>query len=341
MSSQGAKGRNGMVDTAAAKLGEGANAGPYSIALLYGGTSNEREVSFASAANVKEALEQAGHTITTIDTAKPQCVEELRSLKPDVAFIALHGKGGEDGTLQGMLELMNIPYTGSGVLGSALSLDKHRSKIVYEALGFKTAPWVYFPADKKESEQNEKFILDSLTLPVVVKPIDDGSSVGISIVKEASELAPALEAAFASGADVLVEQFVSGTEITISVLGAKTLKALPAIEIVPKNEFYDYESKYAEGGSNHIIPARLPEAVLSAASAVAIEAHAGLSCFGVSRTDMIVDEEHTIWVIETNTIPGMTGTSLLPDAAQHAGISNAELYELLVVWALERAGKRS
>lgn len=315
--------------------------GPLKIALLCGGTSSEREVSFASAANVEEALKRAGHTVFTFDTANPHCLKMLEDEQPDVAFIALHGRGGEDGSLQGALEIMGIPYTGSGVLGSALALDKHRSKIIYKSLGFKTAPWVCLSAHKKdEIIANPRSVLDSIELPLVVKPIDDGSSVGIAIVKTQDDLTEALTNAFALGADVLVEKFIKGTEITVSVLGLNELRALPAIEIVPINEFYDYESKYAQGGSSHIIPARLTDTVLDEASRTAIEAHRGLDCAGMSRTDMIVDANNDLWVIETNTIPGMTSTSLLPDAAASIGMSNQELYESLLMWALERAGKR-
>lgn len=315
--------------------------GPLKIALLCGGTSSEREVSFASAANVEAALKSAGHTVYTLDTANPHCLKTLEDEQPDVAFIALHGRGGEDGSLQGALEIMGIPYTGSGVLGSALALDKHRSKIIYESLGFNTAPWICLEAHKKDDIiANSQSVLASIELPVVVKPIDDGSSVGIAIVKTQEGLAEALTNAFALGADVLVEKFIEGTEITVSVLGLNELKALPAIEIIPINEFYDYESKYAQGGSSHIIPARVADAVLDEASRIAIEAHRGLDCAGMSRTDMIVDANNDLWVIETNTIPGMTSTSLLPDAAASIGMSNQELYESLLVWALERAGRR-
>lgn len=315
--------------------------GPYTVALLCGGTSSEREVSFASASNVQKALESAGHTVIVLDTALPDCLEVIKDLHPDIAFIALHGRGGEDGTLQGALELMGIPYTGSGVLGSALALDKHRSKIIYEALGFKTPSWAFLSAFEKSTvAANPSSVLAAVALPVVVKPIDDGSSVGITIVKAEEELPTALEAAFASGADVLVEQFVEGVEITVSVLGDEKLRALPAIEIIPKNEFYDYESKYAEGGSSHIIPARVSEAVQKEAARIAREAHKGLDCSHVSRTDMIVDAHEDIWVIETNTVPGMTSTSLLPEAAASVGMSNQELYESLVVWGLKRANRR-
>ncbi len=311
---------------------------PYKIALLCGGASSEREVSLSSALNVERALSAAGHDVVRIDTAAPDFFVTLQRVQPDVAFISLHGKGGEDGALQAVLELLGIPYTGSGVLGSALAMDKHRSKIIYEALGIKTAPWLHIKAsEKKALAASAQRALDEIGLPLVVKPSDDGSSVGITIVKDKESLPAALANAFASGSDILAEKFVNGVEITVSVLGPDELVALPAIEIVPKNEFYDYESKYTEEGSEHIIPARISDVALAEANRVALLAHEALGCFGVSRTDMIVAEDDTVWAIETNTIPGMTSTSLLPDAAQRIGISNQELYELFIVWAIERA----
>ncbi|MDR1088414.1 MAG: D-alanine--D-alanine ligase [Coriobacteriales bacterium] len=311
--------------------------GPYRVALLCGGTSSEREVSLASAANVESVLASAGHTIIRIDTAEPDFIPTLQDERPDLAFIALHGKGGEDGALQGLLELLGIPYTGSGVLGSALAMDKHRAKLVYQAVGARTAPWLYLRPQEDPSATSPERIIDELGLPVVVKPIDAGSSVGIAIVRDKDVLPEALEAAFATGSDVLVEQYLSGVEITVPVLGSTQTRALPAIEIVPKNEFYDYESKYADQGSVHIIPARISTEALAEASRVALLVHEALGCYGVSRTDMMIGDGGEVWVIETNTIPGMTGTSLLPDAAKHIGISNETLYNLFIGWALERA----
>lgn len=307
-------------------------------AILCGGHSNEREVSLASAANVQQTLMDAGYPVLLIDTASRDFMQTLKEEQPDVAFIALHGRGGEDGTLQAVLEFMNIPYTGSGVLGSALAMDKHRSKIMYEALGLCTAPWLTLKQkDCPTAKIGAERVFDALSLPVVVKPSEGGSSVGISIVKDKNALSEALKAAFETGGDVVIEQFIQGVEITVSVLGAEELVALPTIEIVAKNDFYDYESKYAQGGSEHIIPARLSTTVLEEAARVACAAHEGIGCYGISRTDMIVDKENTIWVIETNTIPGMTNTSLLPDAAAYVGMSNLELYERIIYYALERA----
>jgi len=309
----------------------------YTIALMCGGNSNEREVSLSSAANVERALLSAGHKVIRIDTANKSFLQELQTLKPDVAFIALHGKGGEDGSLQAVLEHVGIPYTGSGVLGSALAMDKHRSKIIYEAYGVKTPFAMHLKKDERNCPMaSTEHILSHIDLPVVVKPCYDGSSIGVTIVNDKETLHQAVEDAFDSGSSVLVEQYVSGVEITISVIGSTEPQVLAAIEIIPKNEFYDYESKYAEGGSEHLIPARISEEALAKANSAALRAHEGLNCYGVSRTDMIVDKEDEVWVIETNTIPGMTGTSLLPHAAEYNGISNEELYEKLIIWALER-----
>jgi len=310
---------------------------------MCGGNSNEREVSFSSAANVERALLAAGHKVTKIDTANKNYLDELQKLNPDVAFIALHGKGGEDGSLQAVLEHLEIPYTGSGVLGSALAMDKYRSKIIYEALGLKTPQSLRLKRSEKGTLAiKAEHVLSSLGLPVVIKPSEEGSSFGITIAKDEKTLARAIDEAFEEGTLVLLaEKYIRGVEITVSVLGSTDLKVLPAIEIVPKNEFYDYESKYAEGGSEHLIPARISEKAFIEAGRSALLAHEGLNCFGVSRTDMIVDDEDNVWVIETNTIPGMTGTSLLPHAAEHCGISNEELYDSFVTWALERAAENS
>ncbi|MCL2528769.1 MAG: D-alanine--D-alanine ligase [Coriobacteriia bacterium] len=315
----------------------------YTIALMCGGNSNEREVSFSSAANVEQALASAGHKVVKVDTANKGFLEELKQLNPDVAFIALHGKGGEDGSLQAVFEHMGIPYTGSGVLGSALAMDKYRSKIIYEALGLKTPRSLRLKRSQRGTHAaSHEYVLKIMGLPVVIKPSEEGSSFGITIAKDAKTLQRAVEESFDSGTEVLLaERYVQGVEITISVLGSTELQALPAIEIIPKNEFYDFESKYTEGGCDHIIPARISEKVLAEANRAALVAHEGLGCFGVSRTDMIVDDEDTVWVIETNTVPGMTGTSLLPHAAEYNGISNEELYESFIIWALERAARAS
>jgi D-alanine-D-alanine ligase len=307
------------------------------VALLCGGNSSEREVSLASAANVEQVLTEGGYKVIRVDSGQPHFFKAIAHAQADVAFIALHGKGGEDGCIQGALELMGIPYTGSGVLASALAMDKIRSKAIYVTAGLDTPRFIRLnrlQGDGKNASPAQ--IVADVGLPCVVKPAADGSSVGISIVREQQQLDQALDAAFAQGADVLVESYIAGTEITVPVLGGFRPKVLPAIEIIPKNEFYDYASKYDEGGSRHIVPARISNDAEAAASSAAMLAHDALGCYGVSRTDMIIDASDRVWVIETNTIPGMTATSLLPDAAAHIGISNLELYELFIQYALER-----
>ncbi|MDR2108437.1 MAG: ATP-grasp domain-containing protein [Coriobacteriales bacterium] len=356
---------------------------PLTVALLCGGVSNERAISLVSAAGVRAVLEASGHKVVVVDTGKCDFIHTIAHSGADVAFIALHGTGGEDGSIQGVLELLRLPYTGSGVLASALAMDKHRSKLLYRVAGLSTPEAVVLrgpgagraevlaavggaaaegatPAEGAAAEgataggaaaegaaaeggaemlaAAEAEVLAAVGVPCVIKPVCEGSSVGITIVRRRDELAAALSDCFGVCDLALAEAFVAGTEITISVIGHDELLALPIIEIISNaGEFYDYQSKYAEGGSTHIIPARISPAAAAAAREAALVAHRMLDCSGVSRTDMIVDEDDVIWLIETNTIPGMTPTSLLPEAARAAGIEPAELYDRLLFWALERA----
>jgi D-alanine-D-alanine ligase len=305
------------------------------VALLCGGTSAEREISIASGLNVRDALVEEGFTVAVFDTREPDFIDQIREFAPDVAFIALHGEGGEDGRIQGFLETLGIPYTHSGVEASALAMDKQVSKILYRSCGLATADFVVAYQDRFEG--NPEPLLAEIGLPCVVKPVCDGSSFGVSIPKTREQFLQALEEGFKLGEVLLIEEFVTGIEVTVPVLGNRydDLLALPVIEIVPKNEFYDYESKYAEGGSEHIIPARITQAEAAACQQAAIKAHDVLGCAGVSRTDIIVTADGTPWIIETNTIPGMTGTSLIPEDAKKVDISPGELYRLLLHYALE------
>jgi D-alanine-D-alanine ligase len=310
------------------------------VALLYGGTSGEREVSIASGSGVRKALEEEGFAVAFIDTREPSFIDTLREARPDVAFIALHGTGGEDGCIQGLLETLGIPYTHSGVEASALAMDKRVSKILYQAHGLATAS--FSVVQKGRFDGDTAPLVASVGLPCVVKPLCDGSSLGVSIPQTREQLSQALDEGFKVGDTLLVEAFIKGVEVTVPVLGNRPeeLFALPVIEIVPKNEFYDYESKYAEGGSVHIIPARITESQATACQKAAVDAHEALGCAGVSRTDIIVAKDGTPWLIETNTIPGMTQTSLVPEDAKRAGLSAGELYRLLIHYALEAKGRR-
>lgn len=304
------------------------------VALLVGGSSNERAISLSSGEQVHKALEKAGYIVEVIDTQDARAAfERLIDGGFDVAFLALHGKGGEDGTIQGACETIGLPYTGSGVLASALAMDKARSKAFYVQNGLSVAPSVTLRHD-------EPYTIDELVAQVgeqcVVKPIDDGSSLGMSIVHQLDELPAALTKAFANGQDIMIEAYVRGTEITVAVLGNENPEPLPVIEIVPHDEFYSYEVKYAAAGADHIIPARLAPEVYERAQNYAVRAHRALGCSGLSRSDFIVTDDGIPVILETNTLPGMTETSLLPDAARHAGYDFPAVCSRIIELALEK-----
>ena len=303
------------------------------VALLAGGTSGEREISLASGEGARAALEEAGFTVTQLDPANKEDLLRLIDGGFDVAFICLHGKGGEDGTIQGLLTLLDIPFTGSGVEASAVCMDKARSKIFYEQIGLFTPRSVVL--DRSDEPELDR-IISMVGLPCVVKPATEGSALGVEIVQDKSSLEEAIKRAFEIDKTVLVERYIKGVEVTVAVIGNDQLRALPVIEIVPANEFYDFDAKYAPGGSEHLCPpAHLREEKIAHVQYAAKLAHEALGCSGVSRSDFIVDETGGIWILETNTIPGMTATSLLPDAARAAGITFPELCTKLIEYALE------
>ena len=302
------------------------------VALLAGGNSGEREISLASGEGARRALEEAGFLVTSLDPANKEDLKTLIEGEFDVAFLCMHGKNGEDGTLQGFLEIAGIPYTGSGVWSSSLAMDKAKSKVFYRAAGVPT-PLSFEFASPEEALSADVF--SSFEGKCVVKPVAEGSALGVSIVETAESFEETLRQLFASSNRVMVEQYISGVELTVGVLGTKEPYALPVIEIVPKSEFYDFESKYAPGGSQHICPARLSEEVTLLVQEYAVRAHKALGCSGMSRSDFILDACGGLWILETNTIPGMTGTSLLPDAARAAGIGFSDLCTLLIEFALE------
>jgi D-alanine-D-alanine ligase len=254
--------------------------------------------------------------------------------RPDAAFIALHGRGGEDGTIQGLLDLLGIRYTGSGVLASALAMDKAMTKRVLSANGLPT-PWdvlVRHP-DLKEPDRLIRTVEDGPGFPVIVKPNREGSTIGCNIVRDPAELKDAVVEALSHDITALIEQYLIGTEITVGLLGNSEPRALPIIEIVARGGFYDYEAKYEPGGSEHIIPARISDLAVERAREYARRTHDLIGCRGMSRVDMIVVGDQP-YVLEINTIPGMTPTSLLPDAAKAAGIGFAELLDRIIELAL-------
>ncbi|HEY3375528.1 MAG TPA: D-alanine--D-alanine ligase [Candidatus Aquicultor sp.] len=304
------------------------------VAVLMGGRSAEREISLLTGEQIYNALILKGY-----DTVKVELNERvgqtLLALKPAVVFIALHGRFGEDGTVQGMLEILDLPYTGSGVLASAIGINKAISKRIFESAGITT------PRFSVISKQAYSLSTDMLTeamrevgLPVVVKPVCEGSTIGMSIVDNEGELAGAIETAFLYDDEVVLEQFVTGTEITVGILGNEP-QALPTLEVETTTGFYDYKTKYTAGLSKHIIPARIPEEQQQQAQEMAIKAHNAIGCRGFSRVDIIVGGDGTPYVLEINTIPGMTNLSLFPDAARAGGYEFPELVSYIVELALD------
>ncbi len=309
------------------------------VAVLAGGYSTERDVSLRSGKNVVHALVQAGYTtVDLLDPAADGFILRLLEGAYDAAFIAMHGEGGEDGKIQGLLEWMGIPYTGSDVTASACGMDKEVSKLMYARSGIPVALDAVVmrgvPYDSQE-------IVRKLGSKLFVKPAVNGSSFGVTLVKGVDELAPAIEKAFASGdnAKVLVEQCLEGTEITVGVYGDNDLEALPIVEICKPetSEFYDESVKYIDPSLVHRIPAQISDKDAAEARRLAKAAHKALGCFGFSRTDFIVTENGPV-ILETNTIPGMTDASLYPDEVKHAGKAFAEVCDGLIKMALIRAG---
>lgn len=297
------------------------------IALLMGGWSPEREVSLSSGAEAARALRSLGHDVFEIDT-QPDFPVRLAQVQPDVVFNALHGQWGEDGCVQGVLEVLKIPYTHSGVLSSALAMDKQRAKIVLEAAGVRT------PHGKVISRQVAA-AGGAMEAPYIIKPNAQGSSVGVFIVRQGENRPPAELSSgdWALGDDVLVEKFIPGRELTVAVLGDR---ALCVTEITTPLAFYDYEAKYAAGGSTHVIPADLPREITDRLLDLSLRAHRALGCRGLSRADFRFDEEgdgEKIFCLEVNTQPGLTPTSLAPEQAAYCGIS----FEELCAWMIEDA----
>ncbi|MCK9377204.1 MAG: D-alanine--D-alanine ligase [Syntrophobacterales bacterium] len=308
--------------------------GKLRLALIAGGKSSEREVSLKSAAQVYQALDQNKYDIQRYDpfTDLEKLVHEAAAL--DAALIIMHGRGGEDGSMQGLLDLLEIPYQGSGVLASALAMNKELSKAIYQQAGLKVPRALFFNRDEAASPEA---IQGCLGLPAVIKPVNEGSSIGISMARTLEDLETGLAAAFALDFRVLVEEFISGIEVTGGVLGNAELQALPLVEIVPtgKYDFFDYEAKYQPGATQEICPARLDDELTRRAQQCALTAHKALGCRGYSRTDLMVRGKD-IFVLETNTIPGMTATSLFPQGAKAAGIEFPALLDTLINLAMEK-----
>ncbi|MEO5805013.1 D-alanine--D-alanine ligase [Devosia sp.] len=298
------------------------------VAVLMGGWSNERPVSLKSGRECSDALTRAGYQVTDIDVGR-DIANVLMNLKPDAVFNALHGPFGESGMIQGLLELLQIPYSHSGVLASALAMDKHQAKIVMKAAGVPVTDHVIVP-------RGEAARAHVMATPYVIKPIADGSSFGVHIVPQGANRPPQeiLREDWNSGDDVMVERFIPGRELTCAVMGDV---ALGVTEIVTDLSFYNYEAKYAEGGSVHIVPAQISSKIYDKVQKMSLAAHAALGCRGVTRSDFrfndAAGEDGELVCLEINTQPGMTQTSLVPEQAAHAG----HTFEELVSWMVEDA----
>ena len=303
------------------------------VALLSGGISSEREVSLNSGKQVFAALDTEKYTILRYDPKTDLQRLVADAPKIDAALIILHGPFGEDGTVQGLLDLLDIPYQGSGVLGSAVAMNKLMSKQLYQQVGL---PVPSYLALKRSDTVDPAGISARLGLPVVIKPVQGGSSVGMSIVRSEKDLPGAIQKAFDYDTAVLVEAYIDGIEITGGVLGNSDPEALPLIEIIPdkNHEFFDYEAKYTAGVTQEICPARIDAALTEKARTYAVMAHEVLGCRGYSRTDLML-KGRDLFVLETNTIPGMTATSLFPQAAAAAGLPFGQLLDRLIELSLE------
>lgn len=308
-----------------------------SVVVIGGGWSDEREISLQSAGECRRALEEAGfERVDLLDLAADDFIDRIRQGGYDVAFVALHGTYGEDGCIQGLLEVLRIPYTFSGVAASAAASEKQVAKAVFREAGIPVPEGVDVPAGTVLSKEQLDELVGRLGLPIFVKPAANGSSFGVTRVTDRDQLNDAISAAGSAGGRVLVESCVSGTEITVPVLGNEDAHALPVVEIVTGAQFYDLKVKYEPSELHHVIPARLDEEVYARAQELAVRAHRALGCRGCSRSDFIVTEQGVPVILETNTIPGMTASSLLPDSARHDGLEFPELCARLVELALER-----
>ncbi len=334
------------------------------VALFFGGTSKEREVSLISGKSVAAQLNPERYEIIPVEVAESgkwltdsPAIKEIEALADvkqledskalvsiqkdsengiDVAFLALHGPGGEDGSVQGMLDVLKIPYTFSGVQASSLAMDKNKTKRLVATEGVLVAPQIEI--NKQSYQKNPQQFLDQISGKVVIKPNRIGSSFGVTISDNKEEIKQAIDKAFEHDSEVLVEKYIKGKEFTVPVLGNKNLQALPVIEIVPKNgsEFFDFKAKYYEEYREEIVPAKISQELTKQLQAQGIKIHKLLGCRGVSRSDFIVTDSNEIYFLEINTIPGLTGASLVPKAAAAAGMTYSQLLDKIIDLALDK-----
>lgn len=311
------------------------------VAVLMGGRSLERDVSLKSGQRVCEALVQKGYPYTALDVDE-QLVEKLLEEKPDVAYIALHGKFGEDGTVQGLLEVLNIPYTGPDVYSCQVSFDKILAKEILFQHNVPTPTWFTLSSvlfKEMGAASALGLIIAKLGLPLVVKPAGQGSALGIKVVHQAEELPKALISALSYDEKILIEKYINGVELAVSIIGQNPPQALPIVEVLTKKEFFDFESRYTMGATDYFVPARLSKKATEKVNTTALKVYQLLKCRDVARVDLILSEGNP-YVLELNTSPGMTETSLLPLAAKEAGLELPDLVEKLVQMALARQASK-
>ena len=314
------------------------------IGVLMGGLSSERDVSIRSGLAIYQSLQELGYNAVPVDVDRG-VVSLLKKEKVKLAFLALHGGAGENGAMQGMLEVLGIPYTGSGVMASALAMDKEMSKKIFSYHGLPVVPFIVVKKKKAAKKRSTKDVQSDegpdmsgaysfpalprppFDLPWVVKPVAEGSSIGVNIIKEEGELHPCLEKTFSLGERLIVEQFIQGKELHIGILGEKILGG---VEVRPSLEFYNYEAKYTSGLTDYIMPPEVDEPTFDKVKTMALRAHKTLSCSGASRVDFMVDDNNEPYILEVNTLPGMTATSLLPKIAKSAGFEFNNLIEEII-----------
>lgn len=304
------------------------------IVVVMGGTSTEAEVSRRTGTAILTALKSKGYNAEGMELRPETFAEDIKKSGCKMVFNGLHGKFGEDGQIQGTLDMLGIPYTGSGLLSAAVTMDKAMSKKVFFGAGISTPASINYLRSDMEERDLATEIIDRFSLPVVVKAASQGSSIGVVIVEKREELASALKEAFRYDEEVVVEQFIKGRELTVAVWGnGDSAEAFPIIEITTVSGRYDYESKYTVGASTHIIPAPIGEKTTEAVQELAVETFKACNCRGVARVDIMLSEDGTPYVIEVNSVPGMTETSLVPDAARAMGIEFPELCERILQMA--------
>ncbi len=307
--------------------------GKLRVALIAGGWSREREISLKSGESVYNALDKGKYEVKRYDPSKDLLTLIQDSNDIDIVLLFLHGKRGEDGSIQGLLDLLGLPYVGSGVLASALAINKAISKELFRSAGLKVPREMLF---SRNQDIDQEEILSVLGKPAVVKPVAEGSSIGVRVCRTAEEIAEAIKNSFDISSEIMVEEYVEGREVSCAVLGNRSPEALPVIEIIPRKEhqFFNYTAKYMPGASEEVCPARLPGHVFKKVQDYAIKAHCLLCCRNFSRSDMIV-ADNEVYILETNTIPGMTENSLFPLAARTAGLSFSQLMDRLIELAFE------